>query len=139
MEPEGHGSDLNVALRFFNNIIKKRSILFILSDFFTDQYEDTLSIAARKHDVVGIQCIDPAEVDLPSAGLIPAWDPEQAKAFWLDSSSKKVRLRWREHFLRYEDYFRKTFARNGKDIVRLRTDVPYISELLRLFKRREHA
>ncbi len=139
LKPEGTGSELGVALEFFNSIIKKRSILFILSDFFTDNYSDSLSIAARKHDVVGIQVIDPAEIKLPRAGLIPAWDPEQGKAFWLDSSSRKVRRKMREHYLRYEDYFRRSFARNGKDTVQLKTNEPYVKELLRMFKKREHA
>ena len=139
LKPEGKGSDLGVALEFFNSIIKKRSILFILSDFFTDNYSDSLSIAARKHDVVGIQVLDPAEINLPRAGLIPARDPEQGRAFWLDSSSRKVRKKMRERYLRYEDYFRRSFARSGKDTVQLKTNEPYVKELLRMFKKREHA
>lgn len=139
LRPEGNGSELSVALEFFNNIIKKRSILFILSDFFTENYSDSLSIAARKHDIVGIQVLDPAEIHLPRAGLIPAWDPEQSKAFWLDSSSRRVRRKMRERYLRYEDYFRRSFARNGKDTVQLKSNEPYVKELLRMFKKREHA
>ncbi len=139
LKPEGNGSELSVALEFFNNIIKKRSILFILSDFFTENYSDSLSIAARKHDIVGIQVLDPAEIHLPRAGLIPAWDPEQSKAFWLDSSSRRVRRKMRERYLRYEDYFRRSFARNGKDTVQLKSNEPYVKELLRMFKKREHA
>lgn len=139
LKPEGSGSELSVALEFFNSIVKKRSILFILSDFFTENYSNSLSIAARKHDIVGIQVVDPAEIDLPRAGLIPAWDPEQGKAFWLDSSSRKVRKKMRERYLRYEDYFRHSFARNGKDTVQLKSNEPYVKELLRMFKKREHA
>jgi len=139
LRPEGNGSELSVALEFFNNIIKKRSILFILSDFFTENYSDSLSISARKHDIVGIQVLDPAEIHLPRAGLIPAWDPEQSKAFWLDSSSRRVRRKMRERYLRYEDYFRRSFARNGKDTVQLKSNEPYVKELLRMFKKREHA
>lgn len=139
LKPKGRKTDLKVALDFFNQIVKKRAIMFILSDFFTAGYSEALSIAARKHDVVGIQTVDPAEMQLPSAGLIPAFDPETGDRFWLDSSSRKVRRKYRQQFIAYEDYFRQAFIKCGKDAIQVATNKSYVKALLSLFKKREHA
>lgn len=139
LEPVGKKTDLKVALDFFNHIVKKRAIMFILSDFFTSGYADALNIAGRKHDMVGIQAVDPSEMQLPNAGLIPAVDPESGESFWLDSSSKKVRRKFKRQYLAYEDYFRQAFMKSGKDAIQVATNKSYVKALLSLFKKREHA
>jgi uncharacterized protein (DUF58 family) len=92
--PENAGTDIGEALRFFNNIIKKRSICFILSDFLTRGYEDPLRIAARRHDIVAVNLIDPREEELPDVGLIRAADAESGQVRWIDTSSAKVRRQY---------------------------------------------
>jgi uncharacterized protein (DUF58 family) len=139
LQPVGKKTDLKVALDFFNHIVKKRAIIFILSDFFTTGYSKVLDIAARKHDLVGIQVVDPAEIQLPDAGLIPAMDPETGDNFWLDSASQTVRRNFRNHFIAYEESFRQAFMKCGTDAILVTTDKSYVKALLSLFKKREHA
>jgi uncharacterized protein (DUF58 family) len=134
--PEDRGTDLGEALRYFNNVIKKRSICFILSDFMTEGYEAPLRIAARRHDLVGIHLYDPREQELPDVGLIRALDAETGELTWLDTSSPTIRdqhTRWFNHNF---SYFKTTFARSGTDTVSIRTDEPYVTALLNFFKKR---
>lgn len=134
--PQDTGTDLGEAIRFFNNVIKKRSICFLLSDFMTKGYAAPLRIAARRHDLVGIHLHDPREADLPNAGLLRARDAETGELVWLDTSSRRVR---QEHTAWFNDnfnYFKTTFARSGVDSVSIRTDEPYVTALLNFFKKR---
>lgn len=135
-QPKEQGTDIGEALRFFNNVIKKRSICFILSDFLTRRYESPLRIAARRHDIVGVNLIDPREEELPNVGLLRAYDAETGAVRWIDTASRQVReryLRWyREQYL----YFRSTFLKSGADMVNIRTNESYVNALLVFFQKR---
>ncbi len=135
-EPSNKGTDIGKALEFFNNVIKKRSICFLLSDFLAKDYENPLRIASRRHDIVGLHIVDPREESLPNIGLIRAVDSETGKASWLDTAfyaSRKKYAKWyEEHFA----YFRSTFLKSGADMVSIRTDEPYVNALLKFFKKR---
>ncbi|MFK7935169.1 MAG: DUF58 domain-containing protein [Saprospiraceae bacterium] len=143
-EPKSSGTDLGVALRYFNNLIKKRSICFVLSDFLTKDYESPLRIAARRHDIIGIQIIDPREETLPNVGLIRAVDAETGEMNWLDTGLSTVRERYSQWFVDNYDYYRDVFVKAGADRLSLRipSEVEkakesfYIKELLTFFKRR---
>lgn len=74
--PESNGTDLGVAIRYLNNVIKKRSIAFILSDFLTKGYDDALRVAAKKHDIIGLRIYDPRDETLPNVGLVRMADAE---------------------------------------------------------------
>jgi uncharacterized protein (DUF58 family) len=134
--PENAGTDIGEALRFFNNIIKKRSICFILSDFLTRGYEDPLRIAARRHDIVGVNLIDPREEELPDVGLIRAADAESGQVRWIDTSSAKVRRQYEEWFKGEFRYYRSTFLKSGADMVNIRTNESYVNALLKFFQKR---
>ena len=135
-EASARKTDLSVALKFFNNIQKKKCTSFILSDFIAADYKDSLRIAARRHDIVGVHIHDIRERELPDVGLIRAQDAETGKLIWVDTSSKKLRTRYQEHFDNHSEHFKQTFLKSGLDTVSIRTDESYINALLKFFKKR---
>ncbi len=136
LEPEDNGTNVGMALEYLNNLIKKRCICFVLSDFLAKGYEAPLKIAKRRHDVVGIHIIDPREEALPNVGLIRAVDSETGDVRWIDSSSKSVRENYSKWFNSHMDYFKNTFLKTGADSVTIRTNESYVNRLLEFFKRR---
>ncbi len=134
--PEHKGTDIGAALQYLNNIIKKRSICFVLSDFLAMGYENPLRIAARKHDIIGLHLYDPREKEIPNIGLVRAMNPETGQVGWLDTSSKSLRKRYAKWFEENYQYFKSTFLRSGADTVSIQTDEPYVSALLKFFQSR---
>ena len=135
-EPKGKATNIGLALEFFNNVIKKRSISFLLSDFLTKGYESPLRIASRKHDIIGLHMIDPREEKLPNVGLIRAFDAETGTSRWVDTNSSRVRDRYEKWFQDNLKYFKNTFLKSGADTVSIRTNEPYANALLKFFKKR---
>ena len=136
LEPENNGTNIGMALEYLNNLIKKRCICFVLSDFLTKDYEAPLKIAKRRHDVVGIHIIDPREEAIPNVGLIRAVDSETGDTRWIDSNSKSVRENYSNWFNSHMSYFKNTFLKTGADSVTIRTNESYVNKLLEFFKRR---
>jgi uncharacterized protein (DUF58 family) len=136
LEPENNGTNIGMALEYLNNLIKKRCICFVLSDFLTKDYEAPLKIAKRRHDVVGIHIIDPREEAIPNVGLIRAVDSETGDTRWIDSNSKSVRENYSNWFNSHMSYFKNTFLKTGADSVTIRTNESYVHKLLEFFKRR---
>lgn len=136
VEPVGHQTDIGLALEFFNNLIKKRSIVFLLSDFMDRGYDKPLRVTARRHDLVGLHIYDPRERDLPKMGLLRVRDPESGALRWIDSSVSMYRRQFREGFEKNEENMRQLFFRSGADLAPIRTDEPYVQKLLQFFQRR---
>ena len=137
MEPVGTGTDLGGALRYFNNVIKKRCIAFLISDFMTTGYDDALKIASRKHDLAALRIFDQREEMMPDVGLVRFIDSETRKVTMMDTSNATLR---RDYQLWFKQNERRTFEqlnRSGVDFTTIRTDQPYVQPLLNLFKRRE--
>ncbi|MCB0562160.1 MAG: DUF58 domain-containing protein [Lewinellaceae bacterium] len=137
-EPQGHGTDIGLMLEYFNNVVKKRSICFLLSDFLTKAYESPLRIAARRHDVIGVNIIDPREEELPDVGLIRARDAETGEMRWIDTSSRRLRDRYAAWHQDHLAYFRTSFKKVGADTVNIRTNDSYVNALLKFFQQRPH-
>lgn len=135
-EPSGHGTNIGATLEYFNNVIKKRSICFLLSDFFSENYENPLRIAARRHDIVGIHLYDPREENLPNVGLLRAEDAETGQVRWIDTASASVRRKYNQWFSDHQRYFTSTFRKSGADTVSIRTDESHINALLKFFQKR---
>ncbi|MEO0895006.1 MAG: DUF58 domain-containing protein [Bacteroidota bacterium] len=138
VEPKGKGTDLAEALRHLTNILKKRSIVFVLSDFMNtgSYYQDALSIARRRHDVVGLHLYDDREVSLPNMGLARILDAESGQQIWVDTANKATREAYETW---YQDNLKKTrttFLKAGADFVSINTKESYIQALLNLFTRR---
>ena len=135
-EPVGTETNIGMALEYFNNMVKKRCICFVLSDFIADGYDTALRIAARRHDLIGMHIYDPKEKELPNIGLIRVVDAETGSFHYLDTSSARVRAAQSEWFSKNNTYFKTAFAKSGADLISLRTDQPYTGPLLNFFKKR---
>jgi uncharacterized protein (DUF58 family) len=132
-EPEGKGTALSKALRYFNNSTKQKSIAFILSDFIDANYEDALRIAGKKHDVIGIKLYDKMDLLLPDAGLLQVQDSENNKTKWVDSGDSFTRYSYEQEFFRVAEYATQTFKKAGCDLLHIRTDEDYVKVLQRFF------
>ena len=136
LEPANSGTDLGEALRYFNNVVKKRSIAFLLSDFAAPAYADALRVAARRHDLIGVQVYDPLEAALPNVGLLPARDAETGRTRWIDTGSRRERERYAARFRARVEELTQLFARSGADLMRVRTDADYAKVLHQFFQKR---
>lgn len=136
LENRGEGTDLNLALEYFNNVQKKRSIAFVLSDFMTDNYSNALTIASRRHDLVGLHIFDEREQELPNVGLIKVQDAESGRTRIVDTSISKVRESYADNFAQRVSSVKDSFNRNGSDILSIGTHQDYVKALLQFFKKR---
>lgn len=134
--PSGSGTQINEALDFMNNVIKKRCTCFILSDFMASGYADSLRIAKKRHDIIGLHIYDQREAVLPNVGLIKAEDAESGKIVYLDTASKSFRNKYEKRFTDNQEYFKTTFLKSGADVVDIRTDESYVNALMKFFKKR---
>lgn len=136
LEPKKGGTNIGETLRFFNNANKKRSIVFLVSDFLSTGYEDALTIASRRHDLIGIQVYDPRDKELPAAGMIKMRDAETGKEQWVDTSDKQVRKYYNEQFLKHRQYCWNAFMKSGAELVGISTDDNYVRILQGFFEKR---
>lgn len=136
-QPVSARTDINVALKFITNAIRKRCTTFLMSDFRGHPFLDALKIASRKHDVIGLRFTDPMELQLPVRGLYKITDPETGEVRWLDTSSRRVRNAYREAASEQEAAILQSLKRSGIDHATIFTDRSYIQPLNRMFKARE--
>lgn len=137
-KPEGTGTDLNLAVRYMTNAIKKRCTAFLISDFIdSNDYSRALQIANRKHDVVAIQVYDRLSTELQSVGLMKVKDPETGEERWINSSSKKTRRAYREWWHGLSAKMNTAFRQSGVDSVSISTEGDYVKSLLQLFQQRK--
>ncbi len=132
--PESRKTSINEALKFLSNVMKKKAIVFLLSDFMDDDYEQTLKIAGRKHDVTGIKVYDKHDTEIPNLGIVPMLDSETGKVQLINTSSKRIRTNYKANALRLNDYYKKTFSRSGAGTITTRVDEDYVKKLLGYFK-----
>jgi len=135
-EPSGHGTNIKLALEYFTNLVKKRTICFMLSDFMDSGYDTALRIAARRHDLVGIHLYDEFEKSLPNVGMMRVHDAETNDSIIIDTSSKKVRDQYESHFQNQYDYFTNAFKKSGADTMSICTNESYVNALMKFFKKR---
>lgn len=135
-KPSGRGTDLGGALRFIHNVLKKRSVCFVLSDFLADRYEDALRVLARRHDCIGIHCWDVLERDLPDVGVLRVADAESGEQVWVDTTSGQLRRQYRQTFETHRAATQAMFRRASADFLSLCTDQPYVRALLQFFAQR---
>lgn len=135
--PDDRQTDINQALKYLTNAIKKRCTAFLLSDFIDrGNYHDALTIANRKHDIVAIQVYDRRETELPSVGLMKVRDAETGQERWIDSSSKRVREAYRTWWDKRQAEMNAAFQKSRIDAVSIRTEDDYVKALLALFDKR---
>ena len=135
-QPKSKKTDLSKALKFLQNMMKKKAIVFILSDFLTDEYQHTLKIMGNKHDVTGIRVYDKREEEMPNVGMVQMQDEETGELIWVNTSSKSVRTSYAKYFRERADYFQQSFRVSGSGSIDTRTDESYVKKLLGYFKQR---
>jgi uncharacterized protein (DUF58 family) len=135
--PGNRGTDITEALRYMNNVIKKRCIAFLISDMMDTGYEDVLKIANRRHDLVVLRTTDPRENELPQVGLVQFRDPETGAVRWVDTGSRALRNAYRAAALKHQQQTRDILRRAGVDHAIISTREGYIKPLMNLFKQRE--
>lgn len=137
LEPlQRSGTKVQVALDYLNNVLKKRTIAFLLSDFISEPYQKSLQLAARKHDLVGMQVYDRADRELPAAGLVQVIDAETAALQWIDTDDKQVRNSYTVGFDQHRQYCMQAFRKSGASLLTLKTDDDYVKLLQGFFKGR---
>lgn len=137
LESNGKGTNLNEGLKYFRNVIKKRSIAFVLSDFIDDNdYFEGLKIANRKHDMVALRVFDPAERELPKIGIVQLFDAEKGIKKWVNTNMSTVREKFNNRYKQFEDKLLDSFRKSGVDYAALSTHGKYLRELNILFMQR---
>jgi uncharacterized protein (DUF58 family) len=134
--PERTGTDLRVALETLHSVARRRSVAFVLSDFFTSGYDRALSLAAARHDIIPVMLVDPRDEELPDVGLGSFEDFESGDSVIVDTSSKLVRAHYAKQMRGIRAEQVRLFTKLGLDYVVVRTDLPYIKPLRDLFARR---
>ena len=137
-EPQHQGTNIKEALRYFTLAIKKRSTAFLISDFLSDNYEDELRIANKKHDLIALQVYDERELEIPNVGLIQLVDAESGENVWFNSSSKRNRSLYAQEALKKQALIESSLKKSGVDHAKIATHHSYVQPLMNLFKRREH-
>jgi len=137
-KPERKGTDIASALRYLRNVIKKRSVAFLISDFNDRGFEDALSIVSRKHDMVCVRVFDHREKELPRAGVMKFRDAETGRSYWIDTSSREVQQKIKTWNSRHEQYLATSFSKAGVDAVNVSTDQDYVPPLMKLFRKRSN-
>ena len=136
-KPENKKTDLQVALKYLTNVIKKRSVVFLISDFIAESsYRDALKIANKKHDLVALRIIDQREMELPDVGLLKLHDNESGEHLWVDTSDPKFRKKYAVNRLKFEESLNDLFTKCGVDATSIYTHQSYIQPLMNLFKNR---
>lgn len=137
-EPQYKGTNLSNALEFMSNAIKKRAIVFILSDFLTnDNYEKPLSITSKRHDTIAIQVLDKMEGELPNLGLVDVYDPETQQMMTIDTSSYQIREEYKKLWRNKQKAIDNIRQKLSIDSIKIYTGDSYIPSLQQFFKLRE--
>lgn len=133
-QPKNTQTNISEALKFLSNIMKKKAIVFVLSDFMDENYEQTLKIVGNKHDVTGIRVFDKHEKSIPNLGLVPVRDAETGETMLINTSSKKMRETYEKAYHKRVAYFEKAFSHSGSGTISTQLDRDYVKKLLGYFK-----
>lgn len=135
-KPKSRKTDISQAFKFLSNVMKKKAIVFMLSDFMDNDYERTLKLIGNKHDVTGIRVYDKHDEEIPNLGMVPMLDAETGSVHYINTSSSSVRKQYKINSLKVTDYFKNTFKRSGAGTINIRVDESYVKKLLGYFKQK---
>lgn len=135
-EPEHSATDINVPLEYIGKVLKKKAIVFLLSDFVSKDYLSSLRVVAKKHDLTGVRIYDPRDETLENIGLVPMVDLETKRTTYVATASKKVRLEYDTYYLKMQDQFKDSFTKSGAGALDCSVRDSYVKKLMGYFKRR---
>ena len=131
------GTDINLAIEYLNKILKRKSIIFFISDFISDtDYKKAIKIASKKHDFISIKIHDPIEKMMPSVGMIRLIDTESGEELIVNTDDTKLMAKYREVNEREEEIIKKMFSSLNIDFIKLNTNDDYLLPLIKFFKMR---
>ncbi len=136
-DPAGRGTDIGLALDYLRRVCRRRTVTFLISDFFDSGYEKILSVTGRRHDIIALSITDPRELELPDVGLAALEDAETGEEFMIDTSSVAVQRDYRARALEMTGERMKVLRSARVDHLDIRTDRPWSAELYRFFRMRE--
>jgi len=134
--PKSKHTNIAEALKFLSNVMKKKAIVFVLSDFISEDYKQTLKIISKKHDVTGIRIYDKHEEFIPNLGMVQMQDEETGERLLVNTGSKKVRHNYAKFYLDKVNYYKDSFSKSGAGVINCRVDESYVKKLLGYFKQR---
>jgi uncharacterized protein (DUF58 family) len=134
--PKSNKTNVDKALKFLSGTQKKKAIVFVISDFIDEGYEQSLKIASKKHDITGIRVYDIREEKMPNLGMVSMLDAETGQTQLVNTGSKSVRLNYEKYYQDKVKYFKETFSKSGSGVVNTRVDESYVTKLLGYFKSR---
>jgi uncharacterized protein (DUF58 family) len=143
--PKQTGTDIVEALKYFNNVVKKKSIAFLVSDFMSSStaskdgvssLKKALNVASRKHDLIGLHIYDEREAHLPDIGLVKMVDAESGEIVWVDTSSRQVRDKYAKTFAENLKQTKELFGKTGAQLESIKTEDNYVIALMNMFKKR---
>jgi len=135
-EPHGRGTNIPAALDFLNRVIKRKAVVFLVSDFLAGDYAKFLRRTSQKHDVIPITITDPRELELPEVGMLELEDAETGARMLLDTFDPSVRQTYRELALQQQAARDRLFRSMKMDAINARTDEPYLHTLISFFRKR---
>ena len=135
--PTNTGTSLSNALDYLLKVAKRKSVVFIISDFLDSGFNSTLKIVSKKHDLIAIQLYDPAEYKLPDIGLGKVEDPETGEMFWIDTASDSAMKKLEHAIKTKQSKFSKNAKKIGFDLIPISTDEDFVDPLMSFFKKRE--
>lgn len=135
-KPESKGTNISLALKYLNNMIKKRCIAFVISDFMDAGFDDAIKVSSKKHDLAALRIFDPREEEMPDIGLVRFKDAETGFVSVMDTSDANVRNNYRLFFQQTARQTTELLNKSGVDHVAIRTDQSYVRPLMNLFKQR---
>jgi uncharacterized protein (DUF58 family) len=132
-EPKRKRTNISEAIRFLNNSTRQKSIIFIMSDFLDEKFEDALKVAGKKHDLIGIKVYDKMDMQLPDTGLLEIEDAETGSTQWVDTNDFLVRSNYQKSFFNFTEQCKTIFLKAGCDLLHMRTDEDYVKILQKFF------
>ena len=135
-KPNSKRTSISTALSFLMRVIKKKSIVFILSDFIDSDYENSIQLVSKKHDLTGIRIYDKIESNIPNLGIVPFRDNETSVINYVNTNSKSFKSNHAINYYKKVNYFEESFKKNGSGQISCQTDEDFVKKLLSYFKRR---
>lgn len=136
-KPQGTSTDIAIALEYLNRVTTRKTVAFLISDFFAPDFKKMLAVANKRHDIVAVTITDPRELEFPAMGLVKLFDPEKKSDFILDTSDNRVRLEYAQNNQQRIKRRELLFNSLRVDTIDVRTDMPYSQSLVKFFKSRE--
>lgn len=136
--PEHHATNVPSAVEHITRVLKRKSVVFLISDFYAEHLRRPLSVLNRNHDLIAVRVSDPRELDIPPIGLVPFEDPETGEVVFVDTFSKEFRTNYEKTIQGFREQTEEMFRQLKIDFVNIETDKPYLDSLIQLFRRRAH-